>query len=90
MVFSEEEFIGKNITVGYKNFSVLSKGLNFESQIHVSSKHVKKWLNFEIIKGELLKTIHFIRMPNLVIVFKLSRNLNIQFVAGEIFHLFKL
>lgn len=24
IAFSEEEFIGKNITVGYKNFSLLS------------------------------------------------------------------
>lgn len=48
-----EEFIGKNITVGYKNFSMLSKSLCFGSQIHVFSKYVKKLLNLKIIIGQL-------------------------------------
>lgn len=48
MAFSKE-FIGKNITVGYKNFLVLSKSLSFAPQIHVSSKYVKKLLNSKII-----------------------------------------
>lgn len=45
--FSEEEFIEKNITVGYKNFSVLSP------HIHVPYKYVKKLLNTKIILVEL-------------------------------------
>lgn len=43
IAFSEEEFIGKNIRVGYKNFSLLSP------HIHVPSKYVKKLLNIKII-----------------------------------------
>lgn len=48
--FSEEDFIRKNITVGYKNFSVPSESLSFAPPIHVPSKYVK---NFSVLKFSL-------------------------------------
>lgn len=53
MAFSEEEFVSKNITVGYKNFSVVPESLNFLLQIHISSKCVKNIFNSKIFIGQL-------------------------------------
>lgn len=53
VAYSEEDFIEKNSTVGYKNFSMLSKSQCFGSQIHVFFKICKKLLNLKMTIEQL-------------------------------------